>query len=70
MIGRVVGALFGAEMQRQRGQSGLKGAAMGVVATSVLRRMGPLGVLIGGAYVAKKALDRRREERDGAPPVA
>ena len=70
MIGRVVGALFGAEMQRRRGRSGLKGAAMGVVATSVLRRMGPLGVLIGGAYVAKKALDRRREERDGAPPVA
>lgn len=66
MIGRVVGALFGAEMQRQRGQSGLKGAAMGVVATSVLRRMGPLGMLIGGAYVAKKALDRRREGRDPA----
>ena len=66
MIGRVVGALFGAEMQRQRGQNGLKGAAMGVVATSVLRRMGPLGMLIGGAYVAKKALDRRRQGRDPA----
>ena len=66
MIGRVVGALFGAEMQRQRGQNGLKGAAMGVVATSVLRRMGPLGLLIGGAYVAKKALDRRRQGRDPA----
>ena len=65
MIGRVVGALFGAEMERSRGGKGLAGAAMGVVATSVIRRMGPLGLLIGGAYVAKKAYDRHRE---GAVP--
>jgi uncharacterized protein (DUF697 family) len=65
MIGRIVGALFGAEMDRQRGQSGLKGAAKGVIATAVLRRMGPLGMVLGGAYVAKKAYDRRREGRDG-----
>lgn len=64
MIGRVIGALFGAEMERKRGQSGLRGAAMGVLATGALRRMGPLGMVLGGAYVAKKALDRRRQARD------
>jgi uncharacterized protein (DUF697 family) len=63
MIGKVVGALFGAEMERQRGENGLKGAAVGMVAGAVLRRMGPLGMVIGGAYVAKKALDRRRLAR-------
>jgi len=65
VIGRVVGALFGAEMDRQRGQNGLKGAAVGAVATAVLRRMGPLGWVLGGAYVAKKAYDRRREMKGG-----
>jgi uncharacterized protein (DUF697 family) len=70
MIGKVVGALFGAEMQRKRGESGMKGAAVGVLATAALRRMGPLGMLIGGAYVAKKAYDRHRDARNDAPPVA
>lgn len=63
MIGRVVGALVGRELDRRNGAGGLGGAAMGMVAMGALRRMGPLGWVIGGAYVAKKALDRRRESR-------
>lgn len=63
MIGRVVGALVGRELDRRNGASGLGGAAIGVVAIGALRRLGPLGWVIGGAYVAKKALDRRREGR-------
>jgi hypothetical protein len=65
VIGRVVGALVGRELDRRNGAGGLKGAAMGTLALGVLRRMGPLGWVIGGAYVAKQAMDRRREMRDG-----
>jgi hypothetical protein len=59
MIGKVIGALVGEEIGKRRGAGG-KGAVIGVIAASALRRMGPLGVVLGGAYVAKKALDRRR----------
>lgn len=61
MIGKLIGALVGREIDRRDGSSGLKGAAIGAVAASGLRRLGPLGIVLGGAYVAKKALDRRRE---------
>ena len=62
-VGRTVGALVGAELDRQRGQNGLKGALVGALAAGVMRRMGPFGLVLGGAYVAKKAFDRRREAR-------
>jgi len=65
MIGRIVGALVGREFDRRDGSGGLKGAALGTLAVGVLRRMGPLGWAIGGAYVAKKAYDRRRDGRQG-----
>ena len=64
MIGRIVGALLGAEIDRKHGRSGVKGALIGTVAAGALRRMGPLGLVLGGAYVAKQALDRRRAARD------
>jgi hypothetical protein len=60
MIGKVIGALVGREIDRRDGKGGLKGAVIGAVAVGALRRMGPLGLVLGGAYVAKKALDRRR----------
>lgn len=69
MIGRVIGALVGRELDRRDGSGGLKGAAMGALVAGGLRRMGPLGMVLGGVYVAKKALDRRRETRRGPPPV-
>lgn len=65
MIGRIVGALVGRELDRRDGRGGLKGAALGAVAAGALRRMGPFGLVLGGAYVAKKALDRRRDARRG-----
>ncbi len=66
MIGKIVGALVGAEMQRKRNESPVKGAVVGAVAMGAMRRLGPLGLLLGGAYVAKKALDRRRDgQRQG-----
>jgi hypothetical protein len=66
MIGRIIGALVGGEIQRNRGRSGMGGALAGAVAMGAMRRMGPFGMLLGGAYVAKKVLDRRREGRTPA----
>jgi hypothetical protein len=63
MFGRIIGALVGREIDRRDGSGGAKGAVMGALAMGGLRRMGPLGLVIGGAYVAKKAYDRRRTTR-------
>lgn len=62
MLGKVIGALVGEELGKRRGEGG-KGAVIGVIAASAMRRLGPLGLALGGAYVAKKALDRRRERK-------
>ena len=64
MIGRIIGALVGREMDRRDGRGGLKGAAIGALLMGAMRRMGPLGLILGGGYVAKKAYDRRRQSRD------
>lgn len=69
MFGRVIGALVGRELDRRDGRGGLKGAAMGAVAAGAMRRLGPLGMVLGGAYVAKKAYDRRRDTRRVTPAV-
>jgi hypothetical protein len=65
MITRIIGALVGREIDRRDGSGGMKGAAIGMVAMGALRRMGPLGMILGGGYVAKKAYDRRRQTRNG-----
>ncbi|WP_448659719.1 hypothetical protein ACPVPU_04225 [Sphingomonas sp. CJ99] len=63
MIGRIVGALVGREIDRRDGAGGVKGAAIGWAAGSMLRRMGPFGLVLGGGYVAKKAYDRHRARK-------
>jgi hypothetical protein len=63
MIGRIISALVGREMGRRDGSGGTSGAIKGVVAMSVLRRMGPLGLVLGGGYVAKKAYDRNKARK-------
>ena len=71
MIGRIVGALVGAEVERRRGGRGVAGAVLGLAAAAAIRRLGPLGLLAGGAFVAKRAYDRHRDA-DAIPagPVA
>ena len=68
MIGRIIGALVGRELDRRDGRGGVKGVVLGSLAMGGMRRMGPLGMVLGGAYVAKKAMDRRRMSRE-VPPV-
>ena len=63
MIGKVIGALVGREIDRRDGRGGLKGAVIGAAAAGAMRRLGPFGLILGGAYVAKKAFDRRRTAR-------
>lgn len=63
MIGKLVGAMVGAEIDRRSGDNGIKGAVLGAIAAGALRRFGPLGIAAGGAFVALSALDRARQAR-------
>lgn len=65
MIGKIIGAAIGSRIDRRDGSSGIKGALTGALAASVIRRLGPLGLVLGGAYVAKKAYDNRRDTSGG-----
>ncbi|GGB17013.1 hypothetical protein GCM10011380_03120 [Sphingomonas metalli] len=69
MIGKILGALVGRELDRRDGSGGIKGAAMGALVGGALRRMGPLGMVLGGGYVAKKAYDRHRATRRVPPAI-
>lgn len=59
MVGKIIGALVGGEIGKRHGE-GAKGAILGALTVGAMRRLGPLGLALGGAYVAKKALDRRK----------
>jgi hypothetical protein len=63
MLRTMIGALVGKEIDQRDGRGGVKGALLGAVAARAVTRMGPLGLLLGGAYVAKKAYDRRKGVR-------
>lgn len=67
MVGKLLSALIGAEVERKRQESGLKGAVIGAAAFGLMKRLGPVGLALGGAYAAKKMYDRRR---DGRSPAA
>lgn len=60
MVGKIMSALIGAEVERKRQESGLKGAVLGAAAYAIAKRLGPIGLAIGGAYAAKKIYDRRQ----------
>lgn len=63
MIGKIIGALVGRELGKRNGGGGTGGALLGMAAMGAMRRMGPLGMLLGGGYVAKKAYDRHKAGR-------
>jgi len=67
MIGKIIGALIGREVEKRRQESGLKGAVLGAAAVGLAKRLGPAALLLGGAYAAKKVYDRRR---DAGPAAA
>lgn len=66
MLGKLIGAFVGQKAAKHvGGVSGTGGALLGVAATTVLRRLGPLGLaaVAAGGY----ALKRRREKSAKAP---
>jgi hypothetical protein len=64
MLGKLAAAYIGNRIDRRDGRGGVKGALIGALAAGGLRRMGPLGLVLGGAYLAKKAYDSRRNARN------
>ncbi|MFN2099875.1 hypothetical protein [Altererythrobacter sp. MF3-039] len=75
MIGKVIGAFVGDKVAKQTTSiGGPTGAALGVLATSVIARMSiPAMVVLGaGGYAVKKYLDKQDAEKsstnDNTPP--
>lgn len=72
MIGKVVGAFLGGKVaQHTRGIEGPTGAALGVLAPVILRRLSwpAIAVLGVGGYLAKRTADRG-PSRSGDRPLA
>ncbi len=60
MIGKIIGAAVGKRVA-DRYNSGARGMIIGALAPVVARRaFGPLGLVLGGGYLAKKLYDRRK----------
>lgn len=57
MLGSIIGAALGSRFDQSDGRGGIKGALMGAAVPGLLRRAGPLGLVLGAAYLAKKSYD-------------
>jgi hypothetical protein len=65
MIGKLIGAAVGRRVAG-RYNSGGRGLLIGALAPMIMRRaFGPLGLAIGGGYLAKKAYDSRKRRTRG-----
>lgn len=58
----IIGAVVGDAIGRRSG-NGLLGAGIGVAATRLATRSIPGALLVGGAFVAKKVYDKRKERK-------
>lgn len=68
MIGKIISAVIGKKIaDRTPGMSEGTGALMGVAAATVMRRMGPLGMLAaaGGTWAVSRAM-KKKQARQGA----
>lgn len=66
MIGRIIGAIAGNKAAEHiSGVNGTAGTLLGIAAPTVLRRMGPLGIIaaVAGGYAYKKFSERREAEK-------
>ena len=72
MIGKVLGAFLGGKAaQHMRGIEGPTGAALGVLAPAIIRRLSwPAMIALGvGGYLAKKVMDKEATGDPARPPV-
>lgn len=66
MIGKILGAFVGSKVSQRYGNGG-RGLLIGALAPVIARRaFGPLGLAVGGGYLAKKMYDKRRARRAGS----
>jgi len=73
MLGKILGAVAGSQVaQHVRGIDGTGGAVLGVAATSVLRRLGPVGLAAAavGGYALKKHMEKREARKAPVAPKA
>lgn len=62
MIGRIFSAAIGKKIAGRN--KGTRGLVLGALAPTIARRaFGPLGLAIGGTYLAKKLYDGRKARR-------
>lgn len=72
MIGKVVGAFLGGKAaQHIRGIEGPTGAALGVLAPAIIRRMSwPAMIALGvGGYFAKRLADQKEAQTSSRTPA-
>jgi hypothetical protein len=69
MIGKIIGAAVGRRLaSRNEGGTGM---LLGALAPAIGKRMlGPVGLAVGGAWVAKKLWDRRSRARAASASAA
>lgn len=71
MIGRIVSAMAGRSLARNTagGMGGIGGAAIGAALPTLMRRMGPMGMIAAaaGGYAVKRMVDKRRAQAAIAP---
>ncbi|WP_336964474.1 hypothetical protein [Sphingobium aquiterrae] len=61
ILGKIASTIIGTRIAAESGKAGLLGAAAGMVATRVITRS-PIGALaIGGAYVAHKLWQKKKQ---------
>ena len=64
MIGKIIGAAIGKRVAGRYGD-GTKGMLIGAMIPVLARRaLGPVGLAIGGGYLAMKYFDGRKARRD------
>jgi hypothetical protein len=69
MLGKLAGAFIGEKMAGRN--NGLKGALMGAGVAAVARRgLGPLALVFGAGWAAKKMMDKRQNRRPHYPSDA
>lgn len=60
LLRTIAGAVVGEAIGQKRGH-GLLGAGLGIIATRIATRSLPGALAVGGALVAKRLYDRRKE---------
>lgn len=70
MLGKIAGTIIGTRIAAETGKAGLMGAAAGMVAARVIARSPVGAAVIGGAYVAHKLWQKKKQIDKVGPHAA